>query len=72
MVERMLSACIRLLRPTSDELVDMALREATPQGGREFCPITRGPVVAVMGVIALMVVALPAMVWRLLSRALAR
>jgi hypothetical protein len=54
------------------EILAMARRETCVEYCREFEPIVRGPLFAVVALILLCGTAVPVMVWRLGTRAVAR
>lgn len=53
------------LRPSHDEIVELALRETDPREVDRFEPITRGPAWALVALILVGLASIPASVWRL-------
>ena len=56
---------IERLKPTDDEIRELALRETDPAHAKRFEPIARGPVYAVLALVAVGLIALPSLLWRL-------
>lgn len=54
------------LKPTDGEIRELALRETDRTQATRFAPIARGPVFAVIGLVAVGLAALPACLVRLL------
>jgi hypothetical protein len=50
--------------PRDREIIRLARREVDPAHAAEFAPITRGPVVAVLGLMAIGVIAVPYVAWQ--------
>ncbi len=53
--------------PRDREIIRLARREVDAAHAAEFAPITRGPVVAALGLVALGLVAVPYLVWQRLT-----
>ncbi len=58
------------VKPTENEILELARREVDPARVGEFQPIVKGPYVAVIILAAVAVAAIPANLYRLLARAL--
>ncbi len=56
---------IERLKPTDEEIRELALRETDPTQAERFAAIARGPVYAVLALAALGLAALPSLLWRL-------
>ncbi len=55
------------LKPTEDEIRELALRETDPAHVGDFQPITKGPVVAILILACVGLIAIPATVYRLVT-----
>ena len=55
------------LKPTEDEIRELALRETDPARAHEFEPITQGPVVALLILAGVGLAAVPLTLYRLVT-----
>jgi hypothetical protein len=55
-----------MLRPSDDQIRELALREATTSHAAAFEPVARGPVFAVVALAVVGVLAVPLTIWQLL------
>jgi hypothetical protein len=56
------------LKPDEAEIRTVALRETDPRYAAEFEPFTKGPLVAVILLLATGMAAVPLILWRLLTK----
>jgi len=59
-----MGALTRNLKPSEGEILALAVRETDPREAHRFEPISRGPVLAVIAIIAILVLAIPSLVAR--------
>jgi hypothetical protein len=50
--------------PSETEILEMAIREVSPEHVDEFTPITRGPIYAIVALIPLCIMAAACLVWK--------
>jgi hypothetical protein len=61
-----------MLKPTDQQIQALARREAAPDSAAAFAPISHGPVVAVLALLAIGIVAIPLAFWQILMHVLVR
>jgi hypothetical protein len=67
-----MSGISRHLRPTDREILELARRETDAREVERFEPICRGPLLAAVAILAVLLAALPACLLRLIRGSIAR